>query len=69
MGGAILGFIAGNVPGAAIGAYGGSRVGAIRDSKGKAVYEVFKELGNDQKAEVLKGLMAKVFAGMAGRVS
>ena len=41
----------------------------MRDSKGKAVYEVFKDLGNDQKAEVLKGLMAKVFAGMAGRVS
>lgn len=57
--------IAGNIPGAAIGALGGSKLGAIRDAKGKAVYEVFKDLGADQKAEVLKGLAAKVF-GMSG---
>ncbi|KAK4704692.1 hypothetical protein P7C70_g1514, partial [Phenoliferia sp. Uapishka_3] len=82
--GATIGFIAGNLPGAALGGYGGSRLGAIRDAKGKgehskyiffirplisgilkAVYEVFKDLGADQKAEVLKGLAAKVF-GMTG---
>ncbi|KAI5480853.1 chaperone protein [Pseudohyphozyma bogoriensis] len=63
--GAVIGFIAGNIPGAAIGGYGGSRLGAIRDAKGKAVYEVFKDLGADQKAEVLKALVSKVF-GMAG---
>lgn len=40
--GAAIGFIAGNLPGAAIGGYGGSRLGAVRDAKGKAVYEVFK---------------------------
>ncbi|KAL8283656.1 hypothetical protein RQP46_005451 [Phenoliferia psychrophenolica] len=63
--GAVMGFIAGNVPGAAIGAYGGSKLGAIRDAKGKAVYQVFQDLGSDQKAEILKGLAAKVF-GMSG---
>jgi hypothetical protein len=35
-----------------VGAYGGKRLGAIRDAKGKAVGAVFMELGNDQKAEV-----------------
>ncbi|ORY73407.1 DnaJ-domain-containing protein [Leucosporidium creatinivorum] len=63
--GAALGFIAGNLPGAAIGGFAGSKLGAVRDAKGKAVYEVFKDLGADQKAEVLKGLAAKVF-GMSG---
>ncbi|GAA5895125.1 hypothetical protein JCM5296_000887 [Sporobolomyces johnsonii] len=63
--GATLGFIAGNLPGAAIGGYAGSKFGAVRDSKGKAVYAVFKDLGADQKAEILKALAAKVF-GMSG---
>lgn len=49
--GAAIGFIGGNLPGAAIGAYAGSKLGQVRDSKGKAVYEVFKDLGADQKAE------------------
>ncbi|KAM0755974.1 DnaJ-domain-containing protein [Meredithblackwellia eburnea MCA 4105] len=64
--GAVMGFIVGNIPGAAIGGYGGSRLGAIRDAKGKAVYQVFKDLGADQKAEVLKGLAAQVFGLSAG---
>lgn len=34
--------IAGNLPGAAIGAFGGSKLGAVRDAKGKAVYQVFQ---------------------------
>lgn len=34
--------IAGNLPGAAIGGFAGSKLGAVRDAKGKAVYEVFK---------------------------
>jgi hypothetical protein len=37
--GAAIGFIVGNLPGAAIGGYGGSKLGAVRDAKGKAVYE------------------------------
>lgn len=40
--GAVLGFIAGNLPGAAIGGLAGQRLGAVRDAKGKAVYQVFK---------------------------
>ncbi|KDE09688.1 hypothetical protein MVLG_00092 [Microbotryum lychnidis-dioicae p1A1 Lamole] len=63
--GAVLGFIAGNLPGAAVGGFAGSKLGAVRDAKGKAVYTVFKELGSDQKAQVLAALAAKVF-GMAG---
>lgn len=64
--GAALGFIAGNLPGAAIGGLAGNRLGAIRDAKGKAVYEVFKTLGADQKAEILRGLAAKVFSAGLG---
>ncbi|GAA6010129.1 hypothetical protein JCM11491_005352 [Sporobolomyces phaffii] len=63
--GAALGFIAGNIAGATIGGFAGSRLGAIRDAKGKAVYKVFTELGADQRAEILKALAIKVF-GMTG---
>ncbi|GAA5957458.1 hypothetical protein JCM3765_001149 [Sporobolomyces pararoseus] len=63
--GAALGFIAGNIAGATIGGFAGSRLGKIRDAKGKAVYQVFTELGADQKAEILKALAMKVF-GMSG---
>jgi len=64
--GAALGFIAGNLAGAAIGGFAGNRLGAVRDAKGKAVYEVFKDLGADQKAEILRGLAAKVFSAGIG---
>jgi hypothetical protein len=50
--GAGLGFIIANLPGLMLGAYGGKRLGAIRDAKGKSVAAVFSQLGNDQKAEV-----------------
>ncbi|GAA5923033.1 J domain-containing protein [Sporobolomyces koalae] len=63
--GAVLGFIAGNIAGATIGGFAGSRLGAIRDAKGKAVYKVFTELGADQKAQILAALAKKVF-GMTG---
>lgn len=43
----------------AIGAYGGGKVGAIRDAKGKAVATVFKEMGGDQKAAILQALLSK----------
>jgi len=64
--GAALGFIAGNLPGLALGAYGGSKLGAIRDAKGKAVVEVFKELGVGQRAAILKALALKVLGSVAG---
>jgi hypothetical protein len=50
--GAGLGFIVGNVPGLALGAFAGNRLGAVRDAKGKSVAAVFSELGARQKAEV-----------------
>lgn len=40
--GGALGFIVGNVPGLLAGAVAGNRLGAIRDTKGKSVYEVFR---------------------------
>ena len=52
--------IAGNIAGATIGGFAGSRLGSIRDAKGKAVYTVFTELGADQKAAILKALAVKV---------
>ncbi|GAA5887617.1 hypothetical protein JCM6882_001472 [Rhodosporidiobolus microsporus] len=60
--GAALGFIVANLAGAAVGAFGGSKLGAVRDAKGKSVMSVFQQLGGDQKAEILKGLAAKVFS-------
>ncbi|KAL7008326.1 hypothetical protein EMMF5_002055 [Cystobasidiomycetes sp. EMM_F5] len=64
--GAVMGFIVGNLPGAAIGAYGGGKVGAIRDAKGKAVATVFKEMGGDQKAAILQALLSKVMGSVTG---
>ncbi|KAH8926690.1 DnaJ-domain-containing protein [Atractiella rhizophila] len=63
--GAVMGFIVGNLPGAAVGGYGGSKLGAIRDAKGKAVYHVFMDLGADQKAEILRNLAFKVLGSAA----
>lgn len=40
--GAAMGFIVANMPGAVAGAVAGNRLGAVRDAKGKSVYEVFK---------------------------
>ncbi|KAG6868092.1 hypothetical protein C0993_007671 [Termitomyces sp. T159_Od127] len=47
-----LGFIVANVPGLMVGAYAGSRLGAVRDAKGKSVAAVFSELDGSHKAEV-----------------
>ncbi|EIN13482.1 DnaJ-domain-containing protein [Punctularia strigosozonata HHB-11173 SS5] len=58
--GAGIGFIIANIPGLMVGAYGGKKLGQIRDAKGKAVGAVFMELGNDQKAEILRALAMKV---------
>jgi len=58
--GAGLGFVVGNVPGLMLGAYAGNKLGAIRDAKGRSVAAVFGELGNNQKAEILRALALKV---------
>jgi hypothetical protein len=60
--GGALGFIVANFPGAVAGAVAGNRLGAVRDTKGKSVYEVFQELPQADKAKLLSDLAAKVFA-------
>ncbi|RPB28858.1 DnaJ-domain-containing protein, partial [Terfezia boudieri ATCC MYA-4762] len=50
--GAALGFIVGSVPGMFAGAVAGNRLGAVRDAKGKSVYEVFQQLPQGDKAKV-----------------
>ncbi|KAF3277734.1 hypothetical protein TWF970_004987 [Orbilia oligospora] len=56
--GAALGFIVANFPGMlgeantfVAGAVAGNRLGAVRDAKGKSVYEVFQELPQGEKAK------------------
>ncbi|WVW82562.1 hypothetical protein I302_104573 [Kwoniella bestiolae CBS 10118] len=63
--GAALGYIVANVPGAVAGGFAGNRLGAVRDAKGRAVGEVFRELGAGQKAEILKALAFKVLGSMS----
>lgn len=63
--GAALGFIAGNLPGAAIGGYGGSRLGHLRDIKGRAVIDVFRDLAPGDRASILKALALKVLGTAA----
>lgn len=58
--GAVLGFIIFNIPGALIGAVAGYKLGMIRDTRGKAVYEVFEELPHSEKAKLLSSMAAKV---------
>jgi curved DNA-binding protein CbpA len=60
--GGALGFIVANVTGAVAGAVAGNRLGAVRDAKGKSVYEVFQELPQSEKAKLLSDLAAKMFA-------
>jgi curved DNA-binding protein CbpA len=60
--GGALGFIVANFPGAVAGAVAGNRLGAVRDSKGKSVYEVFQTLPQAEKARLLSDLAAKIFA-------
>lgn len=59
--GAALGFILANIPGAMAGLLAGNRLGAIRDTKGKAVYQVFQDLPQAEKARVLSDLARRVF--------
>ncbi|PYI23355.1 DnaJ chaperone [Aspergillus japonicus CBS 114.51] len=65
--GGALGFIIGNAPGALAGAVAGNRLGAVRDAKGKSVYEVFLELPQTDRARLLSELAAKVFQTTMGR--
>ncbi|PWW76239.1 DnaJ-domain-containing protein, partial [Tuber magnatum] len=60
--GGVMGFIVANVPGMLAGAVAGNRLGAVRDSKGKSVYEVFQELPQSDRAKLLSNLAAKVLA-------
>lgn len=59
--GGALGFIVANVPGALAGAVAGNRLGAVRDVKGKSVYEVFLEMPQQDRSRLLAQLAAKVF--------
>lgn len=66
--GAGLGFIIANLPGLLVGAVAGNRLGAIRDAKGKSVAAVFSQLGGNQKAEILRGLAAKILGTAASNI-
>ncbi|KAJ3091158.1 hypothetical protein HK102_001514 [Quaeritorhiza haematococci] len=61
-GGAMLGFIIMNIPGAIAGYYFGSKMGRIRDFHGVSVYEAFSKLGQEKRAEILTHLAQKMFA-------
>jgi diphthamide biosynthesis protein 4 len=60
--GGAMGFIVANFPGMLAGAVAGNRLGAIRDAKGKSVYEVYQTLPQSEKARLLSQLAAKVFS-------
>jgi len=62
LGGAAIGFIVGNFPGMLAGAVAGNRLGAVRDRKGKSVYEAFQELPQGDRAKLLGELAAKFLA-------
>ncbi|KAL4808557.1 DnaJ domain-containing protein [Aspergillus unguis] len=65
--GGALGFIVANAPGAIAGAVAGNRLGAVRDARGKSVYEVFLELPATDRARLLSQLAAKVFQHTMGQ--
>lgn len=64
--GGVLGFIAANFPGAIAGMVAGNRFGAIRDAKGKSVYQVFQELPQSDRARLLAQLATRVFSHAVG---
>ncbi|KAJ6092925.1 hypothetical protein N7486_008214 [Penicillium sp. IBT 16267x] len=64
--GGALGFIVGNFAGGLAGAVAGNRLGAIRDAKGKSVYEVFLDLPQPNRTQLLSELAAKVFQSAMG---
>ncbi|KAI8954231.1 DnaJ-domain-containing protein [Xylaria longipes] len=64
--GGVLGFIAANFPGAIAGMVAGNRFGAIRDARGKSVYEVFQELPQADRTRLLAQLATRVFSHATG---
>jgi len=58
--GVVLGFICMNVPGAVAGGVAGAKLGQIRDNKGCSVYEAFKKLDKNKKAEILSEITKQV---------
>ncbi|RVD90121.1 uncharacterized protein DFL_001097 [Arthrobotrys flagrans] len=62
--GAILGYILYDFSGLLAGLLLGNRLGAVRDKKGKSVYEVFQEMPQNEKMRILSQLAARVLAGM-----
>ncbi|RWA09736.1 hypothetical protein EKO27_g5367 [Xylaria grammica] len=64
--GGVLGFIAANFPGAIAGVVAGNRFGAIRDARGKSVYEVFQELPQSDRTRLLAQLATRVFSHAVG---
>ncbi|SAM00575.1 hypothetical protein [Absidia glauca] len=65
--GAVLGFIVGNVGGAAVGALAGKTLGQIRDHKGVSVYTAFQRLNLDQRRDILTTLLTRfLMSGSAG---
>ncbi|KAI0100358.1 DnaJ domain-containing protein [Nemania sp. FL0031] len=66
MAGGVLGFIAANFPGAIAGMVAGNRFGAIRDARGKSVYDVFQELPQTDRTRLLAQLATRVFSHAAG---
>jgi curved DNA-binding protein CbpA len=64
--GGVLGFILANFPGLMAGAVAGNRLGAVRDARGKSVYQVFQELPQAERATLLTQLAAKIFSHSVG---
>ncbi|ORZ31280.1 hypothetical protein BCR44DRAFT_123338 [Catenaria anguillulae PL171] len=58
--GIIMGFIVANVPGAAVGAVAGYKLGHVRDRTGMAVMDVFRNLSSEQRQTVLGRLARKL---------
>ncbi|KAG4092521.1 hypothetical protein H8356DRAFT_1702114 [Neocallimastix lanati (nom. inval.)] len=58
--GIVLGFILMNVPGAVACGIAGTKLGEIRNNKGCSVYDAFKKLDRDKKAEILSQLTKEV---------
>ncbi|EEB09054.1 DNAJ domain-containing protein [Schizosaccharomyces japonicus yFS275] len=55
--GTVIGFITFNVPGALAGSVAGAKLGHIRDTHGKSVYDVFKSLPAADRARVLTEML------------
>ncbi|KAJ2000203.1 hypothetical protein GGI04_004242 [Coemansia thaxteri] len=64
--GATLGLIVANVPGAVVGGFAGRKLGAIRDSTGRPVYDSFRELPHARKLQVLAAVAAHVLGPAFG---